>query len=92
MSCCGNKSVPVMRQHTAESMGTADPANSQTQRPPVTEEVYFQYTGKTALTVQGMFSRRSYRFNAPLAVVAVDGRDAPSVTAVPLLKRVRAPE
>jgi hypothetical protein len=48
----------------------------------------FQYIGTSGLTVQGPVSLRQYRFAAPGATVAVDGRDAPSLELVPLLRRV----
>ena len=47
----------------------------------------FQYVGLRGMTVIGPVTRRVYRFAAPGAVVAVDGRDAPSLDRVPQLKR-----
>jgi hypothetical protein len=52
--------------------------------------VAFEYVGRTALSVRGSITGRSYRFAAPGAVVAVDARDAGSVAAVPLLRRCGA--
>jgi hypothetical protein len=52
----------------------------------------FSILGKTTLSVRGMFSRRIYRFAASMAVLEVEGRDAPGLAAVPLLKRVSAPD
>ena len=49
----------------------------------------FEYTGATGLTVRGPITGRSYRFNGPGEEVAVDGRDAPSMMAVPRLRRAR---
>jgi len=43
------------------------------------------------LTVYGPVSGRSYRFNAPGAVLAVDPRDQRSLEAVPKLLRVVGP-
>lgn len=48
----------------------------------------FQYIGASGLTVQGPASKRLYRFAAPGSIVAVDARDAPSLTRVPLLRRI----
>lgn len=89
MGCCGNKrsaAAQEYRQTTSDVNGVpAGQMRSQIEK----EAVNFQYTGKTALSVQGIFSRRTYRFAHPGAVLAVDGRDAPSMKAVPLLKPVK---
>jgi hypothetical protein len=47
----------------------------------------FQYIGASGLTVQGPVTKRLYRFAGPGAIVAVDGRDAPSLARVPQLRR-----
>lgn len=88
MGCCGNKRGAQVREQTRQTPGT--PANpGQAQRYQTPDDVYFQYTGDTALSIRGMLSRRLYRFPYPQAVVAVDGRDAPGFKAVPLLKTVK---
>ena len=51
--------------------------------------VRFEYTGATGMTVRGPITGRTYRFNGPGLPVDVDGRDAPSMMAVPKLRRVR---
>jgi len=51
--------------------------------------VYFEYVGKTGLTVVGPITGSRYRFDGPGAIVAVDGRDASPVAAVPNLRQVR---
>ena len=45
----------------------------------------FRYTGHTSLTVRGPVTGRTYHFASAGAVLAVDPRDAPSLTAVPQL-------
>jgi hypothetical protein len=52
------------------------------------EPAYFRYHGSTALTAIGPVSGRRYRFSSAGAVVAVDGRDAPSLAGVPHLRRL----
>ena len=52
--------------------------------------VYFEYVGGTGLTVQGPITGRKYRFSAPGQRVAVDGRDGPSLMAVPNLRYVKS--
>ena len=46
----------------------------------------FEYVGATALTVIGPITNKRYRFVGRGARVAVDGRDAPSLGAVPNLR------
>lgn len=48
----------------------------------------FQYVGRTSLMVVGPLTGRKYRFAETGAVVSIDNRDAPSMLAVPGLKRV----
>jgi hypothetical protein len=52
---------------------------------------YFQYLGKTGLTVIGPRTRRRYRFDRPGAVVAVDRRDERALAAVSVLRQVARP-
>ena len=49
---------------------------------------YFQYVGKTGLTVMGSRTHRRYRFDSPGAVVAIDSRDKRALAAVPALREV----
>ncbi len=91
MGCCGNnRAAPgPPGAATATRPGSATAGQAQQRAPAAV--VHFQYMGSTALSARGMFSRRVYRFAAPLAVLEVDARDAPSMAAVPLLRRVKAP-
>lgn len=87
MSCCGGK----RRQFPAATRPTPTrtsptPATRQT-APPITEEVIFEYTGQTGLTVRGPLTGRTYRFAYPGAQVSVDKREAGALTAVPQLRR-----
>jgi hypothetical protein len=50
---------------------------------------YFQYIGKTRLTVIGRETRRLYRFDRPGAIASVDKRDQRSLEKVPGLRIVR---
>lgn len=58
----------------------------QNEPPPRRPGVYFEYIGRTGLTVYGPATGRCYRFQASGAVAAVDPRDAPSLAAVPHLR------
>jgi hypothetical protein len=71
-------------------MGGGSPEQAARQRAYHLEYVTFEYTGQTGLTVVGPYSRRRYRFPQAGAQLEVDGRDAPSLSAVPGLRR-RAP-
>jgi hypothetical protein len=46
-----------------------------------------EYTGMTALTVVGGFTRRTYRFAEPGARQQVDARDLRTMAGVPHLRR-----
>src|SRR5687768_4519569 len=91
MSCCGGR----RQQFLSETQRHGDVNGMQEQSPqsPSTNSapVYFEYSGTTALTVQGPISRQRYRFAEPGARMAVDRRDAPSLAGVPLLRRVKFP-
>jgi hypothetical protein len=89
MGCCGNRRAELTHQKQAPATSRTGPSPIRASGRVLAEAVYFQYIGETALSVRGMISRSIYRFSAPGAVVAVDGRDAPSMTAVPNLKRVK---
>jgi len=59
---------------------------------PVTKmwpDVYFEYTGKTALSVKGTISGKHYRFSRPGDVQLIDYRDASSMRGVPVLKKLK---
>jgi hypothetical protein len=75
MGCCGK-----IRQALPVENTLARPTTS---TPPSPTFQYFEYTGKTALTAIGVATGARYRFTSPGARVAVDSRDAPSLTAVP---------
>ncbi len=50
----------------------------------------FVYVGETALTVIGGATGRKYHFDRKLCRLPVERRDAPSISAVPRLRRVPA--
>lgn len=80
MSCCGRPRAPVA------------PAAVRRETPPAETQrrhavLNFTYTGSTRLQAEGPVTRQRYRFDHPGATVAVDIRDAPSLAAVPNLKR-----
>lgn len=52
-------------------------------------KVFFEYGGRTGLTVIGRVTGKRYRFNGPGSVAEVDLRDRSSLAAVPHLKQLR---
>jgi hypothetical protein len=54
-------------------------------------QVFFEYIGRTGLTVIGPGTRRQYRFDRPGARLAVDPIDQPSLSRVAQLRRVSGP-
>jgi hypothetical protein len=86
MSCCGGKrkaSYSNPAPATREPQRMSGPAMPQA-------SVAFEYAGATGLTAIGAITGRRYRFDRPGAAVDVDLRDAPSLTAVPNLRRRRS--
>lgn len=92
MACCGKHRQEI--RATLELVREKRPPRSgpvpRTTRRRVTG-AYFEYLGKTGLTVLGPLSRKRYRFNGNGAVVLVDPRDAASLDAVPGLRRLSGP-
>jgi hypothetical protein len=88
--CCGNNRAAFSQTRVSAPTGRAvqtPPAFATRQRSNV---AYFEYTGKTAITVRGPISGATYRFAAPGARVIVDLRDGKHLEAVPNLVRVRS--
>ena len=79
MGCCGQSRGTINTSGTA--VGTKRP-------PPRPRATLFEYTGSTAMTVTGPMSGARYRFDGPGAKVQIDMRDAPSMAAVPNVRRL----
>jgi hypothetical protein len=77
MGCCGGK-----RAQLKQTRNAPDPEEQ-------AGPVYFQYTGRTGMTVIGGETRLRYRFDSPGAIVAVDRRDRLALTSVPNLRQVK---
>ena len=80
MSCCGKK-----RNEYAGSFSRSSATYTHTPVAQLWNDVIFEYTGESGLTVKGAITRRTYRFNAPGDQQQVDYRDAGSMMAIPLL-------
>ncbi len=88
--CCGRNRIAVSQTRVSSPTSRAvqtSPAFASRQR---TSVAYFEYTGKTAMTVTGPVSGMTYRFATPGSRVAVDLRDQKRVAAVPGLVQVRS--
>ncbi len=85
MSCCGKK-----REALNESV-SSDPILSSQRSAETPEGSLFEYTGRTGLTVKGNITGMSYRFNRTGDRQLIDYRDAGSMMALSMLKRIKKP-
>jgi hypothetical protein len=81
MPCCGNA-------HRANLEPAKLDAGLIALSPAHAGAAYLQYFGKTRLSVIGGVTRRLYRFDSPGAHAIADGRDVPSLLAIPTLRRI----
>jgi hypothetical protein len=91
MPCCGKKRAQVRQK--AQTRPAPEPAEGTVSQPrPESQPVaYFQYLGKTGVTVIGPRTGKRYRFGHTGAIVAVDRRDGRAVAAVSVLRQVARP-
>ena len=92
MGCCNEKRARWGRPSAPNRSTIAVPGETIAPRArelPMTSSVGFEYVGETALSVLGPITHTQYRFRGTGAQVAVDHRDAPYVSGVPNLRRVR---
>jgi hypothetical protein len=89
MPCCG-KSRAQAAVGPRNPVPGPTPSGIEPRRVMPQVTLYFEYVGGTGLTVQGPITGRKYRFSGPGQRVAVDGRDGPSLMAVPNLRSVKA--
>ena len=79
MSCCGGQREQL---RTQSATGQAESPKT------VSGHVIFEYTGPGRMVVRGAVTGRGYSFVGYGARVAVDARDAPSLTKTHYLQRV----
>jgi hypothetical protein len=91
MSCCGQNRQRIRELDSSQPMPGLSPADNRTPRAPSLSLVYFEYVGRTGLTVTGPITGKRYRFPKPGDKVAVDSNDAPSLAVVPNLQQTRSP-
>ena len=94
MACCGEKRRQFAQARSLSRATRPEQGWSTAKREPSPRRslVYFEYVGKTGMTVSGPVTSKRYRFNGNGAVVAVDVRDAPSLRTVPRLKQLSGSE
>ena len=85
MCNCGNKRNEFTSGNQHFAIG--NPHNIPPQGKKMWPDIYFEYTGKTALTVTGKITAKTYRFSKPGEKVLIDFRDAPGMMAVPVLRK-----
>ena len=90
MSCCGKMraamGAPAMiASGTAISPHASAPGSASGFRQ---SRVFFEYVGRSGLTVIGPASGRRYRFEKPGARLEVDLKDRRSLAGVPYLRQV----
>lgn len=83
MSCCGSQ-----RQFLGISQISPRRGTDRQRQPLPQAAVRFEYVGSTGLTAVGPVTGKRYRFDRPGSRVLVDPRDAPSLAAVPHLRRI----
>jgi hypothetical protein len=86
MCNCGNKREALSSQ---QSFQLSNMQNIARQKAKMWPDVSFEYTGKTALSVSGNISGKSYRFSKPGDVQLVDYRDASSLSVIAVLKKLK---
>ena len=82
MSCCGKKTAGLQVNINADQPGAFTPVTK------MWNDVLFEYTGATGLTVKGGISRKIYRFNNAGDVQMIDYRDASGMMGIPVLKKL----
>jgi hypothetical protein len=85
MCNCGKKRTELKQHTNVVSRTIAPPIQQTTQNK---QGVLFQYTGKTALTVTGSITRKTYRFNFTGDVQTIEMSDAGGMNSIAVLKRM----
>lgn len=88
MSCC-TRTSSLAKAWTAGSSAAKGTTQGSTQLHAVPPgPVFFEYVGRTGLTVVGSQTNKRYRFDFPGAKVEIAAADVPSIARVPTLRRI----
>ena len=85
--CCGQNRTAISQTRAPSTTGRGVQTAPNVGRSSV---AYFEYTGKTAMTVVGPVTGATYRFGGSGSRAAVDLRDCGYLEPVPHLVRVRS--
>ena len=86
MGYCGRRTTPMMAPVNAGSLRRGPRSAGGRSQAIARTYAYFEYVGRSAMTVIGGVTGRRYRFERPGARLAVDPTDRPSLSKVPHLK------
>lgn len=84
MSCCRNKRTELVQR----PVNNIIVSNPEYKPKKIWDNVNFKYVGETGLTVTGSITGKLYRFARPGDIQLVDYRDAGSMRAISVLKRL----
>lgn len=87
MSCCGKQRT--MSPRPARISPSRTPVHNTSEEPRLIRRVFFEYVGRTSLTVIGPKSGKRYRFDNPGAKIEVDLRDRPWLAAMARLRETK---
>ena len=90
MACCGSGRDQLRMMGHSGATPRPAPVPVQPQRV-YHSSLFFEYVGKSALTVVSPQTGRRYRFLAPGTRIEIDPRDRPWLASIPQLRRVTAP-
>ena len=85
MCNCGNKRTDFVQQ----SYKLSNDIIHEDRAKKMWDDVHFEYTGHSGLTVTGRVTGEIYRFNFPGDIQLIDYRDASGMIAVPVLTKVK---
>jgi hypothetical protein len=88
MSCCGKMRLAAGAPATIARQGPPAGLSPAQAQGPRQSRVFFEYVGRTGLTVVGPVTGKRYRFDRPGARLEVDLKDRRSIAAVPHLRQI----
>jgi len=89
MCNCGKKRDQLTQQtNISRQINIVRPSQQQQTFVQTKAPVLFEYTGKTALSIIGSVTRKSYRFHFSGDKKYVDPNDAVAMMAIPMLKKI----
>ncbi len=87
--CCGKNRTSSSQTRTSSPIAKVGQASQMLAARQRISVAYFQYSGKTGMTVIGPVSGMRYRFPSPGSRLPVDIRDRAALAAVPGLVQVQ---